>query len=160
MIVASPEAWTKISVIFAHLHLILCDSSVRKHLGSKRSSTASSRSPSSKFRLVQTTKSLAWHKTFKTVCHPCCVHIPARCHPKITTQASPLGLSGLAGELPGLISSLRGALLKAMSKKIVEPNRKVLDVQKIYRSKFVAKVSLRSTAEGVAGVSARSHCPS
>ena len=55
-------------------------------------------------------------------------------------QASPLGLSGLAGELPGLISSLRGALLKAMSKKIVEPNRKYLDMSKIYQAKFVAKV--------------------
>ena len=54
-----------------------------------------------------------------------------------------MGLSGLAGELPGLISSLRGALLKAMSKTVVEPNRKVLDVQKIYKSKFVAKVSIR-----------------
>ena len=29
---------------------------------------------------------------------------------------------------------------QAMSKKIVEPNRKYVDTQKIYRSKFVAKV--------------------
>ena len=32
--------------------------------------------------------------------------------PEFEIQASPLGLSGLAGELPGLISTLRGALLK------------------------------------------------
>ncbi len=59
--------------------------------------------------------------------------------PEFEIQASPLGLSGLAGELPGLIGTLRGALLKAMCKKVVEPNRKFLDVIKIYKSKFVAK---------------------
>jgi len=56
-----------------------------------------------------------------------------------------LGLSGLAGELPGLIGSLRGALLKAMSKKIVEPNRKYLDLSKIYHAKFVAKARINTS---------------
>ncbi|GAX81770.1 hypothetical protein CEUSTIGMA_g9198.t1 [Chlamydomonas eustigma] len=59
--------------------------------------------------------------------------------PEFEIQASPLGLSGFAGELPGLINTLRNALLKAMSKKIVEPNRRYFDVQKVYLNKFVAK---------------------
>ncbi|KAG1681000.1 hypothetical protein FOA52_009959 [Chlamydomonas sp. UWO 241] len=59
--------------------------------------------------------------------------------PHFEIQASPLGLSGMAGELPGLISSLRAALLKAMSKKVVEPHRKFLDVAKLFHSKYVMK---------------------
>lgn len=37
--------------------------------------------------------------------------------------------------------ALCSTLPQAMSKKVVEPNRKVLDVQKIYRNKYVTKVS-------------------
>ncbi|GIL55614.1 hypothetical protein Vafri_11117, partial [Volvox africanus] len=60
--------------------------------------------------------------------------------PKFDIQASPVGYLNLRGELPGVIQGLRTLLQRVIDKRLVEPERRYFDIQKIYRNKHVQRV--------------------
>ncbi|GFR48262.1 hypothetical protein Agub_g10127 [Astrephomene gubernaculifera] len=60
--------------------------------------------------------------------------------PEFDIQASPLGYIQLHGELPGLVANLRGLLQRIINRRLVEPNRRFLDLQRIYRNKHLQRV--------------------
>ena len=51
-----------------------------------------------------------------------------------------MGYLKLHGELPGLINHLRTHLQRVINRRIVEPNRRRIDIQRIYYNKHVLKV--------------------
>ncbi|GIL85369.1 hypothetical protein Vretifemale_13907, partial [Volvox reticuliferus] len=57
--------------------------------------------------------------------------------PEFDIQASPVGYLNLRGELPGLIHSLRSLLQRVINRRLVEPERRYLDLQRIYKNKHV-----------------------
>ncbi|KXZ55033.1 hypothetical protein GPECTOR_3g194 [Gonium pectorale] len=60
--------------------------------------------------------------------------------PEFDIQASPVGYLGLPGELPGLVAQLRSVLQRVLNRRLVEPSRRYLDLQRIYRNKHVQRI--------------------
>lgn len=63
--------------------------------------------------------------------HPC--NTPRR------TRSLP-GYLNLHGELPGLVGHLRTHLQRIITRRLVEPHRRYLDLQRIYRNKHLQRV--------------------
>jgi hypothetical protein len=70
--------------------------------------------------------------------------------PRQLAARPPAGYLNLHGELPGLAGSLRSLLQRILNRRLVEPNRRYLDVQRIWRNKYVARVRLRAARRGPA----------
>ncbi|KAG2430759.1 hypothetical protein HYH02_013598 [Chlamydomonas schloesseri] len=60
--------------------------------------------------------------------------------PEFDIQASPVGYLNLHGELPGLVGHLRTHLQRIITRRMVEPHRRYLDLQRIYRNKHLQRV--------------------
>ncbi len=79
-----------------------------------------------------------------SVASPCC---PPAAH------LLPTGYLNLHGELPGLVGHLRTHLQRIITRRLVEPHRRYLDLQRIYRNKHLQRVGRegRSSARVDAG---------
>jgi Ca2+-dependent lipid-binding protein len=60
--------------------------------------------------------------------------------PHLDVAIRPLGLP-LPSILPGVDTALKGVLSKLINRRMVEPQRRYLDIHRIYMNKHIARVS-------------------
>lgn len=79
---------------------------------------------------------------------PCCVCVGCCCRgvyysftspPHLDVAVRPLGLP-LPSVVPGVDTALRGVLNKLISRRLVEPQRRYIDIHRIYMNKHIARV--------------------
>ncbi|KAI8477037.1 MAG: hypothetical protein J3K34DRAFT_516008 [Monoraphidium minutum] len=59
--------------------------------------------------------------------------------PELDIAARPLGASRFSSELPGIVGALRGLLLRVIRRRLVEPNRRFFDAQRMYVNRHVKR---------------------
>jgi hypothetical protein len=70
--------------------------------------------------------------------------------PHLDVAVRPLGLP-LPSVMPGVDTALRGVLSKLISRRMVEPQRRYLDIHRIYLNKHIARVRWGQQRGGVVG---------